>query len=174
MQDRRKRVLQTARLRLDQFVHGDASFVVELLNDADFIACIGDKGVRNPDEARRYLDEGPLRSYARHGFGLWRVALRDGDTPIGMCGLLRREGLDDADLGYAYLPAYRGQGYAYEAALAVMAHARSGHGLRRLLAVVSAANGPSIRLLQRLGFRYLHGVTLPGARQPLPLYVSTG
>ncbi|MCE5232476.1 MAG: GNAT family N-acetyltransferase [Xanthomonadaceae bacterium] len=163
-------MLETERLTLRRFAYEDAAFIVELLNDPSFIENIADKGVRTLDDARRYLDDGPLASYAAHGFGLWRVGLKADDTPIGMCGLLKRDALDDPDIGYAFLPRYAGRGYAHEAAAATLACARDAFGLRRVVAIVSAGNARSIGLLGKLGFAYEREVLLPHHAAPIPLY----
>jgi RimJ/RimL family protein N-acetyltransferase len=144
-------VLTTARLVLSEFTPDDAPFVVRLLNDPDWIRYIGDRGVRTDDEARAYLERGPLALYARHGFGLWRVARRVDGQPIGMCGLIKRETLLDVDLGFALLPAFRGQGYAEEAAAATMQLASQRFGLARVVAIASPDNARSRRLLEKLG-----------------------
>lgn len=143
--------LQTARLTLTHFTHADAGFILTLLNDPAFIQNIGDRNVRTLSDARAYLDNGPLRSYAVNGFGLYRVALRG--AVIGMCGLIKRDTLPDVDLGYAFLPQYWGAGYAPEAGAAVLAHARETLKLPRVVAIVDPANTPSIRVLERLGLR---------------------
>lgn len=132
---------------------GDAGFLVELLNDADFLRHIGDRGVRDEAGARRYLAEGPLASYAANGFGLWRVERREDGAVVGMCGLIRRESLPHPDLGYAYLPAFRGRGYALEAGAAVLRHGFEHFGLARILAIVTEANAGSVRVLEKLGMR---------------------
>jgi len=144
-------VITTARLTLERFTLDDASFIVELLTDPDWLRHIGDRGVRTVDDARGYLENGPMASYVAHGFGLYRVALRDEGVPIGMCGLLRRESLPDGDLGFAFLPAHRAQGFAVEAASATLAYARESLGLDRILAIVSPGNAGSIGVLQQLG-----------------------
>jgi RimJ/RimL family protein N-acetyltransferase len=148
----------TARLRLRELVAADAPFILALLNEPSFIQNIGDRGVRTLDAARVYIANGPVASYARHGFGLYLVERLEDGAPIGICGILRRDALPDPDLGFAFIPAYWKQGYAFEAASAVLAHARGPLALRRLLAVTNPANEPSIRLLGRLGFR-LEGTT---------------
>jgi len=130
----------------------DAEFIVELLNDPDFLRHVGDKGVRTPEDARGYVQGGPVASYERHGFGLCVVELRPGGEPIGICGLLQRETLDAPDVGFALLPRHRSRGYALEAASAVIADARGRLGLSRILAITSPDNVASIALLQRLGF----------------------
>jgi RimJ/RimL family protein N-acetyltransferase len=143
--------LRSARLRLRPFTLDDAAFIVELVNDPDWLRFIGDKGVRSPDDARRYLDEGPMTSYRRHGFGL--LAVESDGRPVGMCGLLKRDTLPDPDLGFAFLPRARGRGFASEAARAVLDAAREA-GHRRLLAIVTPGNERSIAVLEKAGFAF--------------------
>jgi RimJ/RimL family protein N-acetyltransferase len=94
-------VLQTDRLILRRYTLDDAEFIVRLVNDPSWLRFIGDKNVHNLDDARRYLREGPLDMYERYGFGMFRVEERDGGTPAGMCGLIKRDTLPDVDVGYA-------------------------------------------------------------------------
>lgn len=148
-------VVETARLRLHRFGIDDAAFVLQLVNEPSWLEFIGDKGVRTLADARTYLIDGPLAMYARCGHGLYRVDLRSSGTAIGMCGLIRRDSLPDVDIGYAFLPAHWGEGYAEEATRATLAHARDDLGLHRLLAIVTPANTRSIRLLEKLGLRHV-------------------
>ena len=145
--------LITARLTLREFVDADAPFILTLLNQPSFLRFIGDKKVRTVDDARRYITTGPIASYQRHGFGLYLVELKDGKVPIGMCGVLKRESLPDPDLGFAFLPEYWGQGYAFEAASAVLKEARDTFKLTRILAITKPDNDASIKLLAKLGFQ---------------------
>jgi len=147
-------VHETARLRLRRLSEGDAGFLVELLNEPSFLRYIGDRGVRTAEDARRYVEKGPLESYARFGFGLLRVELRDGGEPIGICGLLKRDALPDADLGFALLPRFWSKGYAFEAATVVLDHGREALALKRILAITSPDNVASIQLLEKLGFHF--------------------
>lgn len=165
-------ILETERLSLRELSTEDAGFILRLLNEPSFISNIGDRGVRTLEDARSYLLTGPLASYHRHGFGIWRLALKTGDTPIGICGLLQREMLEHADLGYALLPEFWSQGYAGEACAAVMAHARAVLGLPRLLAVVNEDNTRSIRLLEKMGFRCEGKVRLAEDEQEILLFGS--
>ncbi len=146
-------VLTTERLILRHFDHGDAEFVLALLNEPSFLQNIGDKGVRTLADARGYLTSGPMASYQRFGFGLYLVALRESGTPIGMCGLLKRDWLDDPDIGFAFLPAFWSKGYAVESASAVRAYGHNQLGLKRIVAIVSPGNKDSFRVLERIGFR---------------------
>lgn len=144
-------ILETERLRLHELADSDAGFIVELLNDPDFLRFIGDRQVRTHQDALRYLAEGPRASYAANRFGLWRVQRREDGAVVGMCGLLRRETLPHPDIGYAYLPAFRGQGYAVEAGAAVLRHGFETLALPRILAIVTDANAGSVRVLEKLG-----------------------
>jgi [ribosomal protein S5]-alanine N-acetyltransferase len=154
------RVLDTERLTLRKLSYDDAEFVLRLLNDPDFLRFIGDKGVRNLEDARGYLRTGPLASYDRFGFGLFRVELKDSGVPIGMCGLLKREVLADVDIGFAYLPEYRAKGYAFEAAAAIVSYAHREVGLIRLAGVTKPDNTGSIRLLEKLGLELVGKVRI--------------
>ena len=163
-------VAETVRLRIRHFNLEDAEFVMRLLNEPSFIKFIGDKGVRTLVEARAYLLTGPLAGYARFGFGLNCVELKESGAPIGMCGVLKRDTLPDPDLGYAFLPEYWSSGYAFEAAAAIMHHARDTFGLPRLLAVTTADNAASIRLLEKAGFQYTGPVRMPTDAAELKLF----
>jgi RimJ/RimL family protein N-acetyltransferase len=145
---------ETPRLSLRRLGADDAPFIVALLNEPSFIENIGDRGVRNIQDALAYLRDGPLATYQRYGFGLWHLSRRSDGSPIGMCGLLKRDTLPDVDLGYALFPAFRGQGHALEAAAATLRHGARKYALRRVLAVVSQGNSPSIRVLEKLGMRF--------------------
>jgi RimJ/RimL family protein N-acetyltransferase len=152
---------------------GDAPFVLELLNDAAFIRHIGDKGVRSEADAVAYVEAGPRASYARHGFGLLAVERRDTGEAIGICGLLKRDALPEPDLGFAYLERARGQGFAEEAARAVLRHAGETLGLSRILAITSPDNEASIGLLRKLGFRFAGMARMAEGDAEVRLYART-
>lgn len=167
-------ILETTRLTVRRFCLYDAPFIVTMLNDPSFIEHVGDKGVRSLDDAQRYLLDGPLASYERHGHGLWRIDLRECGTTIGMAGILKRDCLDDVDLGYSFLPAYWGRGYAFEVTSAVMTYARTQLGFSRIVAVVNEDNEASIKVLTKLGFTFQRMICFDTAGEGLPLYVSNG
>ena len=148
------KVLETQRLILRQFSDDDAEFILELLNEPSFIQNIGDRKIRSLDGARGYINKGPVASYNRHGFGLYLVELKETGESIGMCGLIKRETLEDVDLGYAYLPKFWSKGYAVESALAMKQFARDVVGLKRIVAITDPRNAGSIRVLENLS-RYL-------------------
>lgn len=165
-------VLETRRLVLDQLTTDDAGFILELVNEEPFVRHIGDKGVRSLTDACQYILTGPVASYERHGHGLYRVALRDDGVPMGICGVLKRDGLEDPDLGFAFLERYWYRGYAFESAAAVMEHARETLGLGRVVAITSPDNVASIRLLARLGFVFEGETRLPGEEEDVKVFVS--
>lgn len=162
--------LNTQRLLLREFTLSDAEFILSLLNDSAFLHFIGDKGVRNLEDARNYLTDGPIASYQRLGFGLYRVELKDTRTPIGMCGLLKREALDHVDLGFAFMPDYRRQGYGFESASAVLSHARNDLKLDQILAITDPDNEASIRLLEKLGFQLERMIKLSEGASEVKLF----
>ena len=165
--------LETARLTLRRLDFDDAPFVVRLLNEPSFLQNIGDRGVRNVEDAHRYLREGPLAMYQQFGFGLWHTSRKSDGAAVGMCGLLKRDTLPDVDIGYAYLPEYWGQGYAFEAAEATVQHAARKFGLRRLIGVVSQGNSGSIRVLEKVGMRFERLYPMHAGEPEVRLYGRT-
>ena len=165
-------IIQTPRLTLRQFTLSDtdAAFFMALVNDKDWLAYIGDRNVHTLQAARDYLERFYLSKYAKDGFGFYLVALQTTDEPIGMCGLIKREGLNDADIGFAYMPAYRRHGYALEAAQATLDYARDALFMRRVVAIATPSNAPSIKLLQALGLVFEGNTTLPKSDEQLALY----
>jgi len=162
--------LQTDRLALRPITADDAAFMLELLNEPSFIRFIGDRGVHTPDEARAYITKGPAASYQRFGFGLLLVTLTEDKTPIGICGLLKRDTLEDVDVGFALLPAYWSKGYGFEAASAVIEDGRRTLGLRRIVAITNPDNAASIRLLEKLGLTFERMIRMTEEGKELMLY----
>lgn len=147
-------IADTARLLLRTATLDDARFYLALVNDPAFIEYIGDRHIRSVDAARAALADGPLAMQAARGHSLYVVELKDSGAAIGMCGLIKREALADVDIGYAFLPRFRGHGYAFEAAAAVRDYARR-LGLPRLLAITAPGNASSNRLLRKLGMQFV-------------------
>jgi RimJ/RimL family protein N-acetyltransferase len=153
-------VIETGRLILRRLHEGDAPFVFDLVNDPAWLRYIGDKGVRTLDDARAYIRNGPVAMYTQHGFGLYCVELKANGMPIGVCGLLKRDTLPDADIGFAFLPAFRSQGYARESAAATLDYARQTLNFERVVAIVSPDNQDSAKLLEKIGLRRERAVQL--------------
>ena len=167
-------IVETERLIVRELTLADAPFILELLNEPAFHQYIGDKGVRDIAGAEKYLRDGPLAMYKRHGFGLWLVTLKGSGEPVGISGLLQRDYLPKPDLGFALLHRHTGQGYAHESAVAVLRHGRETLQLPRILAITAAENAASIGLLQKLGFRFQRMIDLPGFAMPSRLFQLEG
>ena len=165
-------MLETDRLLLRRLTVDDAPFILTLLNEPSFLRYIGDKKVRNLEDARHYILNGPVASYDRHGFGLNLVELKESQTPIGMCGLLKRDELPDPDIGFALLPDFCGKGLAFEAATEVLRDARERLRVERILAITSLDNDASINLLERLGFRFEKVIRLSADREQVKLFTT--
>ena len=156
--DRTMKIAETGRLTVRTATIEDAPFYLALLNDPGFITHIADRNIRTVDAARQALIDGPIAMQAARGHSMY-VVERHG-TPIGMSGLIKRDALPDPDIGYAFLAAHCGHGYAYEAACAVLRHAHA-IGLPRIMAITSLDNTASIRLLEKCGLRYQGVQTIP-------------
>ena len=163
-------ILRTERLRLRLADPGDAAFYLELVNDPAFIAHIGDRGLRTLDAAARAIEEGPVAMQGARGHSLYVVELLDGGVPVGLSGLVKRDALDDVDLGYAFLARHRARGYAFEAAQAVTSHART-LGIPRLAAITDPANAASIGLLLKLGMRFERLAVLTPGQPAVNVYL---
>ena len=163
-------ILETDRLILRELTPNDAEFIFELLNEPSFIQNIGDRNIRTLDDARAYIVNGPVASYAKNGFGLYLIVLGETGDSVGMCGLIKRDGLEDVDIGYALLPRFWSRGYAVEAARATKAYAKEVIGLKRIVAIVDPANEGSIRVLEKIGLRYEKMVRLPADDIDLKLF----
>lgn len=167
----RVNVIETDRLALRHLSPADdAAFMLDLLNQPSFIQNVGDRGVRTLDEARTYISNGAVASYERHGFGLYLTVVKSTGEAAGLCGLVKREGLDDVDIGFAFLPRFWGKGYCVEAASAVTAYARDVLGLERLVAITVPGNEPSIRVLQKIGLAFERMVRLGAEGVDLNLF----
>jgi RimJ/RimL family protein N-acetyltransferase len=163
-------VLRCERLSLRELGLHDAEFILRLLNEPGFLRFIGDKGVRNLDDAREYLAKGPLESYRRHGFGLYLVSRRGDEAPIGICGLVKRDTLVDPDVGFAFLEEHWSKGYASEAAAAVLVYARDTLSIERIVAITAIDNRGSIAVLEKIGLTLERRVRLGDDSQELNLF----
>lgn len=163
-------MLETERLALRQLTLDDAGLMLGIWNDPAFMRYVGDRGLRTTADAHEAMRNGALQLYEKYGYGPYRLALKDCDTPIGICGLFRRDGLEVPDLGYATLPEFCGKGYAFEAAMAVMDHACSALSIKQLIAIISPENDASIGLIRKLGFEFERMHTMPGDDKAVRIY----
>lgn len=164
------KILETERLRLRTIDVDDAAFYYELVNDPTWLEFIGDKGIRSIDDARKAIIEGPLTMQEQLGHSLYVMERKSDGLPLGLCGLIKREALDDVDIGYAIRPAWFGQGYTYEAAVAVVAYARDQLRMKRLLGLTNPDNVNSIGLLGKLGLEFVELRNLPPHERPTNIY----
>ena len=163
-------ILETERLILSHLTTDDAPFILTLLNDPSFLRFIGDRGVRTVDDAREYILDGPIASYEQNGFGLWLVTLKESGESVGICGLVKRESLEDVDIGFAFLSQFTGRGYGLETAVATLTYAQTVLKLNRIVAITSLDNTRSIRLLENMGMRFEMKTRLAAEREELNLF----
>lgn len=156
------KILETKRLILRQLTTDDADFMLKLMNEPTFIRNVADRGIRNRADAAAYIAEKILPSYASFGFGFYRVDLKETSSPIGTCGLAKRDTLEVVDVGFSILERYWGKGYAFEAASAIMEYGRTTLGIDRIVGVTAPGNLASIRLLEKLGLKLQRKIELPG------------
>ena len=164
-------LLETERLQLRWMTLDDTPMMFAVWNDPAFMQFVGDRGIRTLDEAEVSMQQGPLHLYSEYGYGPFRVIGREDGADMGVCGLYRRDGLDEPDIGFALLPDYRGKGFGYEASVAVLDHARDVLKLPRVTAIVSPSNDASIALLEKLGMCYDKAMRLPGDDEDVNLYI---
>lgn len=153
-------ILETKRLTLRQFTYEDAGFIVELVNTPGWLEFIGDRNIHSEEDAINYLQNGPIKSYRENGFGSSMVELKDG-TPIGMCGILKRDSLENPDIGFAFLPTHMGKGYAFEMAKATLDHATNQLKLKIICAITNPNNIRSIQLLEKIGLTPVKRIPSP-------------
>ena len=165
-------VIKSERLVLRKVTIDDAEFVLRLLNQPSFIRYIGDRGVRNLEDAHGYILNRLIASYERNGFGLYLVELKESGVSIGISGFVKRDTLPDPDIGFAFLPEYWSKGYAVESAAAVMKYARDELGLTRILAITSPDNEASAKLLGKIGLRFERMIKLADGDDEVKLFTS--
>ena len=163
-------LIDTERLRLHPVTVDDAELMLSVWNDPAFIRNVVDRGIRTTDEARVAIADGAERLFKRYGYGPCCMSLKSNGVQIGICGLFKRDNLEHPDIGFAVLPDYCGQGYAGEAAAAIVDYARSEIHLETLTAIVSPENRPSIGLIEKLGMTFERMVLMPGDESEIRLY----
>ncbi|PEC82777.1 alanine acetyltransferase [Bacillus cereus] len=147
-------VLETERLVLRWFDIKDAPFILKLVNDPAWIQYIGDKRIKNLEDAKKYILNGPIDMYNKMGFGLYLVERKEDLTSLGMCGLIKRDSLEDVDIGFAFLKEFRSKGYGYESASAVIEYGVQKLGLKRIVAITTIDNIHSGKLLEKVGLKF--------------------
>ena len=154
-------VLETERLTLRHLTLDDDQFIYGLMNEPAYIENIGDRNIHSFADAGRYIQEKLTPSYQQHGYGLYAVESKSDQQPIGIAGFVKREILEAADIGFAFLSNHRQRGYGYEAASHLMEYGRAKLSMTRIFGVTSPTNHSSIQLLQKLGLRFERMIRLP-------------
>jgi RimJ/RimL family protein N-acetyltransferase len=166
------KALKTKRLLIEEGCLGDSSFIFKLLNCPSWVEFIGDRGVKTIEDAENYIQKSLLASYAKNGFGLYKVSLKVTKEPIGLCGFLQRDYLESVDIGFAILPAYEGKGYAFEAAKALMDYGMSTLKFKAILAITSKNNTRSQKLLNKIGLLKKETIKPSGEETEMLLYTN--
>lgn len=165
-----KYILETDRLKLREFNLGDTDFIIQLLNSPGWLYFIGDKNVKTEQQAIAYLENGPMKSYSENGYGLSLIEKRDDNKAIGMCGIINRDNLDNPDIGFAFLPEFNGNGFAYEIANATINYAKDTLNIAKIEAITTADNIKSIRLIEKIGLHFIKTFCFPDSKEELLLY----
>lgn len=163
-------ILETERLVLRQFTLDDAQFMLDLLNTPTWLRFIGDRGVRTLEDAENYLKNGSIKSYEINGFGFYAVIEKTTQLPIGMCGLIKRDNLDDIDIGFAFMPDLIGNGFGYESAKATLDYSINQLKIKRLIAIVNPDNEASIALIKKIGMQFERMIPWGESQQELMLF----
>ena len=164
------KIIETDRLILRLLTTNDADFILKLLNDPSWIRYIGDKEVTTLEDAKNYILSGPISMYSQLGYGLYLVELKEGKTPIGLCGLIKRDSLEDTDLGFAFLTEFQSKGYAYEAATATLSYGFDQLRLKKIVAITSKDNDASSKLLKKIGMNFEQVVITSDNSEELNLF----
>lgn len=160
-------IAATSRFILRQLEPSDAAFVLEIVNSPGWLKFIGDRGVRDLEGAEKYIQRN-INNYQALGFGLYAIEMNDTREVAGMCGLLKRDYLPAADIGYALLPQFEGKGLAVEAGSAMLQFAQESLQMETLFAIVTPNNNRSISLLEKLDFKFNREIIENG--EPLLVY----
>lgn len=165
-------ILQSPRLKFYLLNETDAPLMLRLLNEESFIRNIGDRNVRTLALAEQYLQDGPIRSYQQHGFGMYRLERKSDGMNIGLAGLVYRDYLGIPDIGYALLPEFSGEGYASEAAQAVFHYGKQLLKLPAIVGIVAPDNLASKKILEKLGLVSLKQILSPDSQKWLDYYTE--
>lgn len=141
-------IYKTNRLLLRTLTLTDAAFIFELVNTEGWRKFIGDRNVNTLDDADKYVQ----KILSNADIHYWVVTLQHGKTAIGVISFIKRVYLEHHDIGFAFLPGYARQGFAFEAAAAVLANLLRSRRHLYILATIFKNNNTSIQLLKKLGF----------------------
>ena len=166
-------IIETKRLRIRKLTLNDASFFYELVNDPDWIRFIGDRNVQTLQDAEDYLTNRIFKAYKDWGFGFYAVVNKKSDDLVGISGFVKRDELEHVDVGFAFLPKGRGQGFAYESTQALMNYGQETLNFTTVLAIANNDNERSHSLLKKLGFQFDKHIKLYEEEQEISLFNIT-
>lgn len=164
------KTFSTERLFLRPTNLQDADFILALVNTPKWIQHIGDRKVYTLEDAKNYIQTKMLPQLEQLGYGNYTIIRKSDGVKLGSCGLYDREGLEINDIGFALLPNYEGQGYAYEAARMLMSGAQQDFGVQAISAITTEENISSQKLIEKLGLKFLKIIHLPTDPVPLMYY----
>jgi len=166
-------IAETERLLISKYTISDAPFFLQLTNSPNCLKYIGDKNLKTVADAVVYLQDKTIKSYTDFEFGFYKLTLKENNKPIGTCGLAKREKLDDADIGFAFLPEYERKGFGFEASVEIMKLAKSKFNLKKIVAITNPDNQNSIKLLEKLGLTFEKKVNPFDEEKELLLFAKT-
>lgn len=146
--------LITKRTTLKKLENEDRLFILELLNTDGWIKFIGDRNIQNEEDALEYIEKINSNSAITY----WVVHLNENANKLGIITLIKREHFDFYDIGFAFLPQFENNGYAYEASDAVLNFIIESTDLKTILATTILENKSSIKLIEKLGLSYYKSV----------------
>jgi RimJ/RimL family protein N-acetyltransferase len=146
-------IFQTERLRVRHITDEDAKHLYAVYGDAEAMRWVDDGEPIAWEDCGRWVDV-TLRNYEMYGYGMSAVVLKSSDTVIGFCGIVHPGGQQEAEIKYAFLRAYWGQGFATEVVRSMIAYGENHFALRRIIATIDPDNGGSRRVLIKSGMSY--------------------
>ncbi|MBL4678460.1 MAG: GNAT family N-acetyltransferase [Mucilaginibacter sp.] len=150
-------MIATTNLTLRRLTINDAQFIFELLNTPTWKQFIGDRNINTLDDAENYILMMQKNFYDKYNLGLLSVSLKATDESIGLCGLLKRDYLDNPDIGFAFMPGYEGRGFGYESCEAII----KDYPFDKLYATTTNENIRSQKLIERCGLTYKKDIETP-------------
>lgn len=164
---------QTIRLTIRPVTTEDAAFILELMNTPKWIQFIGERHIKTVEAAADYIKEKAFPQLEKHGHTNNVIIRKEDGVKLGTCGLYHREDREDPDIGFAFLPAYEGKGYAFEATHRLIIAAKEDFGLTELSAYTLEDNMASRKLLERIDFKLIGKGRLPNDEAELLHYHRT-
>ena len=169
-----KKILETERLTLEEITTDHAAFLYNLMNDPAWLQFIGDRNIDTIEAAEKYIINKIRPSYEEFGFGFYLTSLKENNISIGVCGLVKRPSLEHVDVGFAFMPEYRREGYAYESSVAILDYAKKVLGIDYVVAITDLDNVASINLLKKLGLKFEKIIQLEGENKQCRLFIPNG